>query len=514
MDVNRPTEDELLLIRRPQDGTPVGTVPVDGIDEVRAAVARVRKAQPGWASLAPADRVRHLSGLRAVLATRSQEIADRIVAETGKPEVEALIEVGSVVSLCRYYERRAPRLFRSRRVRRGWLLWKRPRIEHEPYGLVAIIGPWNYPFILTAEATLTALFAGNGVVLKPSERTPFTGAVLSELLAHTDIPEGLVQVVQGGAETGEALVAAGVDRVHFTGTPAVGRKILAGAASRLLPVSLELGGKDPALVRADADLDRAARGIAFGAFFNAGQTCLATERVFVEEAVYEDFLRRLTRVASELRAGSGGEVDVGPLTTPEQLATVEAHLDDALERGARVLCGGSRVDPASNVFLPTVLADVNDRMRVMREETFGPLLPVMAVADMEEAVARANAHPMGLFASVWTSDPEVGRDLARRLRCGGVSVNDTLSHWAIPGLPVGGRGESGYGRVRGDEGLLAFSRSRVLLETGPTPSREPWWFPHRPWSRRLVRANLAWEGERGIRRLSRALGALLGRGET
>lgn len=505
---------ELLFIRRPQDGAPVGSVSVDGSVEVRAAVARVRGAQQDWASLELSHRIRLLGEFRQVIARSAEDITARIVAETGKPEVEALTEVTTVVSLCRHYEGRALRLLRPRRVGSGWLQWKRATILQEPYGVVGVIAPWNYPFILAAEPTLTALFAGNGVVLKPSERAPFTGAILEELLGETDLPARLIQVVQGGAETGSHLVGSGLDRLHFTGSPSAGRKVLAAAAPPLLPVSLELGGKDPALVLSDADLDRAARGIAFGAFSNAGQTCLATERVFVEASVYESFLRRLASFTSGLRAGSGGEAEVGPLTTPEQLSIVEEQLSDAVGRGARVLCGGQRIDPASNVFLPTVLADVNERMRVMREETFGPLLPVARVADEDEAIRRANAHPMGLFASVWTGDPERGRAVAARLRGGGVSVNDTLSHWAVPALPMGGVGESGFSRLRGDEGLLAFSRSRALLENRLELSREPWWFPYRPGDRRLVRAVLAWEGERGIRRVSRALGALLGRGET
>jgi len=505
---------ELLMVRRPLDGAPLGTVPVSSPEEVKAAVARARKAQSGWASLELRDRVRHMAGFREVLARRAQEIADRIVAETGKPEVEALTEVSMVVSVCRYYERRVPRMLKRKRVRSGWLAWKRGYILQEPFGVVGIIAPWNYPFILSAEPTLTALFAGNAVVLKPSEHAPFTGAILNELVADTDLPPGLLQVVHGHGETGAALAASSVDRLHFTGSPSVGRKVLATAAHHLTPVSLELGGKDPAIVLSDADLDRAARGVAFGAFYNAGQTCLATERVFVEASVYESFLQRLTREVSALKAGSGGEAEVGPLVLSKQLEVVEAQLADAVERGARILCGGGRIDPASNVFLPTVLADATDRMQVMREETLGPLLPVASVADEEEAVRRVNAHPMGLFASVWSQDLSRARSLGARLKGGGFSINDTLSHWAVPALPMGGRGESGFSRVKGDEGLLSYSRSRAVLENRFEFRGEPWWFPYRPSGRRLVRAVLAWEGEAGIRRITRSLGALMGRGET
>ena len=505
--------ENALAIRRPQDGSPVGTVPVDGAAQVGAAVVRARRAQEGWSMLDPRERVRLLAGVREIIARRSDAIADRIVAETGKPEVEALTEVATVVSLCRHYEKRAPRLLLPRRVGSGWMLWKRSTILQQPYGVVAVISPWNYPFILSAEPTLTALFAGNGVVLKPSEYTPFTGAILAEVLGESDLPAGLVQVVQGDGETGSHLVDAGVDRIHFTGSARAGRAVLTRAARHLVPVSLELGGKDPAVVLDDADLERSARGIAFGAFFNAGQTCLATERVYVVEAVYEPFVRELRRAVSELRAGSAGRVDVGPLTTPEQLEVVESQLADAVELGARVLCGGDRVDPASNVFLPTILVDVTDEMLVMREETFGPLLPVISVADEEEAIRRAGELPMGLFASIWTGSPERGRAVGLRLPGGGFSVNDTLSHWANPALPMGGVGESGFGRVRGDEGLLSFSRSRSVLENRVQLKREPWWFPHRPIDRRLVRAVTAWEGERGVRRISGVVKAFLGRGE-
>jgi len=513
-DATNPGSDpELLRIRRPQDGAPVGTVPVDGVDEVRAAVRRARRAQAGWAALPLADRIRHLAGLRRVVARRAEAIADRIEAETGKPRVEALAEVALVAGLMRRCERRAPALLGERRVGTGLLFWKRARIDREPWGVVAVIAPWNYPFTLAAEPAFTALYGGNTVVLKPSERTPFVGAHLTELLEEASLPPGLIEVVQGRAATGEALVTAGVDRIHLTGSPTTGRRVLAAAAPRLTPVSLELGGKDPAIVLADADLDRAARGIAFGAFFNAGQSCVAVERVYVEEPVYEKFLRRLTREVSELRAGSGGRVDVGPIATPEGILRIEEQIADAVERGARVLCGGARVDPASNIFVPTVLADVTDRMRVMREETFGPLVPVMAVRDADEAVERANSHPMGLSASVWTSNRERGLALARRLRCGGVTVNDALGNWALPQLPVGGVGESGFSSMRGDEGLLAFTRPRVLVQNRGWRRGDPWWFPYRPRTRRIVRALTAWYGEDGVRRLTRPLGALFGRGE-
>lgn len=506
-------DPDTLTIRRPQDGAPVGSMRTDGTDAVREAVARARGAQRGWATLSAAVRARHLAQLRTVVGRRTEEIADRIVAETGKPSTEALMEVASTLSLMRYYERRAPRLLDPRRVGR-WPLWlKRGRLQREPYGVVGVISAWTEPFSLAAEPSVTALFGGNAVVLKPSPHAPFTGALLSEMMVEAGLSEGLLQVVQGGAATGEALVTSGVDRLHLTGAPATGRRVLAAAAPRLLPVSLGLGGRDPALILDDAPLDRAARRVAFGAFHNAGQGCFGIRRVYVVEETYEAFLRTLSRVSSELRVGSAGRVDVGPMVLPAELRTLEEQLADAVERGARVLCGGHRLDPASNVFLPTVLADVTPKMRVMREGAAGPLLPVMAVADEDEAVERANEPPVGISASVWTADRTRGRAVAARLRCGGVSVNDARSHRVAPELPAGGGGESGLARMRGDEGLLSFTWSRFMLEDRLGGRTDAWGFPYRPGTRRLARALAAWQGEQGVRRASRALGALLGRGE-
>jgi acyl-CoA reductase-like NAD-dependent aldehyde dehydrogenase len=508
-----PDPDRIIQVQAPRNGALLGEVPVDGPEEVAAAVARVREVQRGWASLGPRDRARRMRGLLQVIVRRREEIADRIVAETGKPQVEALAEVAVVVGLGRHYLKRAPRVLGRRRAATGWMVWKRAWTEREPWGVMGVISPWNYPFILTAEPTLTALFGGNGVVLKPSEHTPFTGAILEELVEEAGLPPDLVRVVQGRGETGQALIHAGIDKLYFTGGAATGRRILSEAAPLLLPVSLELGAKDPAIVLEDADQERAARGIAFGGFFNAGQTCISIERVYVVDQIHDEFLRKLVRQTAALRIGAGGEVDLGPISTPRQLAVVEEHLQDALARGARVVCGGERLDPGSNLFHPTILTDVPDDALVLTEETFGPILPVVRVRDEDEAVRRANELPMGLFASVWTGDRKRGEAVARRIRAGGVSVNDTLSHWGVPSLPMGGVGESGYSRARGDEGLREFTRARAFLVDRPGLRREPWWFPYTPMSRRLMRGIVAWEGLSGLSRVTGFLREMVRREE-
>jgi len=491
-----------LEVRRPADGGLLGEVPVAGPEEVREGVRRCRRVQAGWASLAPRDRLRRLEALHRVVGDRLDEVASTIQEETGKP----ISEVAVVLDLLDFYRKEALSVLRPGKVSTGWLglAGKKARVEREPYGVVGVISPWNYPFILTMDPVVTALVGGNGAVVKPSEATPLTGLHVEDLAREAGFPDDLVHVVTGDGRTGAALAGAGVDRLVFIGSAATGRKVMEEAARTLTPVTLELGGKDPALVLDDADLERAARGVVFGGFYNAGQTCISTERVFVVDAVYDDFVERVLDQVERLRAGSAGEGDVGPMTLPGQLEVVEAQVADAEARGARIAAGGARTDPASNVYRPTVLLEVDADMRVMREETFGPVLPVARVLDEEEAVAEANRSGYGLFASVWTGDRERGLRVARRLRAGGVSVNDTLSHYAAPALPMGGVGESGFGRTRGLEGLREMTRTRTLLVDRFGWSGDPWWFPYGPRKLRLIRALAEFRRIGGVRGALRA----------
>lgn len=501
-----------IEVRSPADGRVLGSVPIHDASDVANAVARAKEAQEGWGSLTPVDRVRRLDGLIEAVTDAADGIADLVVSETGKPRVEALIEVTIALDLMRFFRKVVPEVFGGRAAPMGWLLSKAAGTFREPLGVIGIVSPWNYPFSLPMDAVSTALYAGNAAVLKPSEATPLTGVMIGDLARTAGLPEGLVGVVTGDGSTGAALVGAGVDKLAFTGSPGTGRKVMAAAAEHLTPVTLELGGKDPAIVLEDADLDRAARGIAYGGFFNAGQTCVATERVYVTEAVFEPFLERLTSAVSALRPGHSGDRDTGPMTTEGQLGVVESQLEDALVKGARVAVGGGRLDPASNVFQPTVLVDVDESMDVMRDETFGPLLPVARVSDQEEAIRRCNASPFGFFASVWTGDRSRGEAVAARLRCGGVSINDTLSHWAVPALPIGGVGLSGFGRTRGEEGLREMSRARVLFRDRLGLGRELWWFPYGPRTERLIRALVEYRGRGGPRGLAAAVRHYFGRG--
>jgi succinate-semialdehyde dehydrogenase/glutarate-semialdehyde dehydrogenase len=495
----------------PEEAAPT-EVPHFTDSQVEEAVGRGREAQQAWIARTPGERFRLLRGLSAVLHRRSEDIAAAIRSETGKPPAEALTEVVVSVDLIRFYASKAARHLRPRRVRPGWMLWKRAWVGREPYGVVGAITPWNYPFILPMDCVTPAIFAGNAVVIKPSEFTPVAALLIPELCREAGLPEGLVQVVTGDGGAGRALVESGVDRLVFTGSTRTGKQIMAAAAERLTPVTLELGGKDAAIVLEDADIERAARGVVFGALFNAGQTCLSIERIYVARAVHDEFVHRVVTLVEDLRVGHEADVDVGPLVTDAQVELVERHVRDALEKGARVLAGGRRQEPGSSVFLPTVLVGVGDSMDVVSEESFGPLLPIIAVEDDEDAVRRCNESGYGLFASVWTRDRARGLRIARRLRAGGISVNDVLAHYGVAGLPMGGVGLSGFGSRRGLEALDEMSRPHTVFVDRLGLKREPWWFPYSSTGTRLIHAVLDWRGLGGLGGATRAAGRFLRRG--
>jgi acyl-CoA reductase-like NAD-dependent aldehyde dehydrogenase len=450
--------------------------------EVRAGVARARFAQPAWESVGVHRRIAVLREFQTRLHERKTEVARVITSEAGKPLGEALLtEVLVVLDAARFCIDNAHSFLRQEPVPHGNLAMKTKvgRILREPYGVVGIISPWNYPFSIPATETLGAIVTGNAVVLKPSEFTSLVALELASLLYQAGVPQDVLQVVVGDGSTGSAVVNAQIDKLVFTGSVATGKRIAQAAAARLLPVVLELGGKDPMVVLDDANVEVASSGAVWGAFMNAGQACLSVERCYVHHSLYERFVEACVRKTRQLRVGNGldPETDLGPMIHQRQLSIVEAQVEDAVASGARVLVGGTRLEAlGSNFYAPTVLVDVTHNMRIMREETFGPVLPIMLFHDDDEAVRLANDSDYGLGASVWTRNRARGEAVASRIQAGTVMVNDCVSCFGISEALHGGVKASGLGRTHGHFGLEEMVRVKYLDVDLLGGMKKSWWY--------------------------------------
>ena len=438
-------------------------------DDIDGVVTEAHDAQRGWAAGGLSERRRWLVRTRRILRASCDELTRTIAAETGKTYEDALLtEVAHVVRACRYWARTGPRHLADQQVS-GRLGRTTMVVRRRPAGVVGVIAPGNYPLALGLGEAIPALLAGNAVVLKPSPLTPRTSALVMRLMAHSGLPAGVLQVLDGDADVGDALVAV-VDVVAFTGSTSTGRRVAARAAASLTPASLELGGKDPMIVLADADLDRAAAHAVYYGMFSSGQACAAVERVYVEAPAFDRFVARVVDRVSALRTAAGpaapGVAEVGTLARREQLELVQAHVDDAVARGAHVLIGGTPLaEPLA--FAPTVLVGVDHSMRIMREETFGPTLPIMRVRDAEEAVSLANDSPYGLQASVFTANRHRAEQVAERLDCGIVCINDAVRNFSALALPMGGHKASGLGVRHGADGIRRFCTQQSVF-TGPS----------------------------------------------
>jgi acyl-CoA reductase-like NAD-dependent aldehyde dehydrogenase len=452
--------DATFASRNPATGECIGTFPVHDADEVRAAVTRARQAAIWWRSLGFRDRARRLQAFTAVLATRADELCELIHRENGKPRDGAFTEVLLAVEHLSWATRNAAKVLGRRRVATTLNLANvGASLSYEPYGVIGVIGPWNYPLHTPLGSISYALAAGNAVVFKPSELTPAVGLWVADAFASVVPEQPVLQVVTGFGQTGSALVTSGVDKVAFTGSAVTGRAVMAACAERLTPLLMECGGKDALIVDIDADLAAAANGAVWGGMSNTGQTCAGVERVYVPDAVFTPFLAHVVELAAEIRVGDGPDAHMGPMTMPGQVDVVREHITDAISRGARAVVGGP--ESIRPPFIdPVVLVDVPADARIMREETFGPVLPITRVRDVDEAIRRANDSDFGLGAAIYSK--RRGRELAGRVRAGMVSVNGVLVYAGIPSLPFGGVGESGFGRVHGEDGLREFAMPKAL----------------------------------------------------
>ncbi len=493
-----------IPVENPASGEIVTTVPDLDAAAVAELARRGRAAQPIWESYGFEGRARVLRRMQKWVMDNADRVVRTIVSETGKTYEDAqLAEISYAGAAFGFWADHAEEYLADERVRTSNMLVKGRKlvVRYKPLGLIGVIGPWNYPLTNSFGDCIPALAAGNSVIMKPSEITPLTSLLLAEGLTECGIPKDVFQVATGRGETGAALIE-NVDMIMFTGSTRTGRKVAEAAARRLIPCSLELGGKDPMIVLADADLERAANSATYYSMQNSGQTCISIERAYVEAPVYDQFVSKVVEKVRALRQGNPdggpGTVEIGSMTFPPQVDIVEDHVQDALDKGARALTGGHRGKGAGHYYEPTVLVDVDHTMKIMQEETFGPTLPIMRVADAEEAVRLANDSPYGLAGSIFTRDTARGEEIARRVESGAVCVNDAIINFAALELPMGGVKASGLGSRHGAHGIRKYCSEQALLVTKLALKREPHFFPYT---------------KRGTKMLGRIFKTLYGRGK-
>jgi succinate-semialdehyde dehydrogenase/glutarate-semialdehyde dehydrogenase len=473
----------------PATGIEIGRVPITGAEAVDEAVRRSRAAFDAWKRTSFARRRKFIFAAREVMLAELDDIARLVSQETGKPFGEAIaMEIAPVLDLMQYFARNAERMLRPKRIGIGMyaLLGRSSKIVYHPLGVVAIIPAWNYPLAIPLGEAVMALMAGNTVVIKPSELTSLTGVRIGEIFQKAGVPDDVVQIVTGAGETGAALVRSAPDKIMFTGSVATGKKIAAAAAENLTSVVLELGGKDPMIVFDDANLELAASAAVWGAFCNAGQSCSSVERLYAQKGVAEKLTKLIVEKTRALKQGSGDneDISIGAMSSERQVRIVERHVDDFREAGANIEVGGRRMpiegETQALFYEPTVITGVTNDMRPMREETFGPTLPIAVFTTEDEAIALANDSEFGLTASVWTSDIARGKRVAEKIEAGSVCVNEVLYTHGIGQTPWGGFKNSGRGRTHGGEGLMELVQPQHIHVNRFAILPDAWWFPYSP----------------------------------
>jgi len=491
-----------LPVHSPVNGELVGEVPIATPDEVREAVARARAAQRDWAARSFSARAEVLHRAKERWLDRADELVSLVARENGKPQQEGLLhEVLAPLLTLTYFADHAERILEPTPIPASLTKHRSSYLHYKPRGVIGIISPWNFPMQQAYRGVNMALMAGNGVVLKPSEFTPLAAGLVRSFYVEAGLPPDLFHVVCGGGDVGAALIDAGVDMIEFTGSVATGRKVGAMCGERLIPCVLELGGKAPALILPDAPMPRALDAVLWGGFTNAGQVCVSVERLLVHEQLHDRFVAELAERVRGLRVGDAtksADIDVGPLVNARQRDIVEGLVNDALAKGATAVVGGKRIEGPGNFFEPTLLVGCTPEMDIMNKETFGPVVPVMRMADEAAMVAEANRSHLGLMAYVFSRDLDRARRVAEQIVAGTVTVNDVVATGAMPETPWHGLKQSGVGVAHSDEGLRGMCQLRhVNADLLPWLPKELWWFPYR---------------SKDLGAMKKALRLLLGRG--
>jgi acyl-CoA reductase-like NAD-dependent aldehyde dehydrogenase len=474
-----------IVVTNPASGREIGRVPNLSAEQVSELARKARAAQPGWEALGFEGRARIMLRAQKWVLDNRERVIQTIVSETGKTYEDAqLAEISYAAAGFGFWAKNAAEYLADEKIKASTPLVAGRKLYRRfaPLGLIGVIGPWNYPLTNSFGDCIPALMAGNVVILKPSEETPLTSLLMAEAMRECGLPADVLQIATGRGETGSALVDE-ADMVMFTGSTATGKKVMAKAAETLTPVSLELGGKDPMIILSDADVERAANAALYYSMQNSGQTCISTERVYVEAPVYDEFVAKITEKARALRqgdpSGGPGSVEVGAITFPKQMTIIEDHVKDAVDKGAKIVVGGHRREGEGQFFEPTVMVDVDHSMKAMTEETFGPTLPIMKVADAEEAIRLANDSPYGLAASVFGKDIRRAEQVARRLEAGAVVVNDAMLNYSVMELPMGGWKASGLGSRHGAGGIRKYCAEQAIMLSRFVPKKDLHMFPYK-----------------------------------
>jgi acyl-CoA reductase-like NAD-dependent aldehyde dehydrogenase len=460
----------------------LGEVEVFDQISVEETVLKARKAFETWSKTSIDERLTYIQKAKNYLLENSESVAEFITKENGKPLVESIsADILPILDMMDYYLKNRQQIPSTEKIYLGkWaLLNKTSHIEYVPLGVIAIISPWNFPFSIPMGQIVTALITGNTVVLKPSEHTPLIALEMVKIFKNAGLPDGVFNVVTGFGETGANLVKSKINKIVFTGSVATGKRIMAAASENLTPVVLELGGKDPMIILKDANLSYTTSGAVWGAFTNSGQVCASVERVYVHESIADEFMFEVVRKTKKLKQGLGinKDTEIGPMISLDQMNIVKNHVDDAKSRGARILTGGERApDLAGYFYKPTVLTNVDHSFKIVSEETFGPIMPIMTFKNEEEVINLANDSKYGLTASIWTNDIEKAKSMAPKIEAGTVSINDCVSSFALCQTPWGGGKESGIGRTHGKFGIMEFVEPRHIHVDNATNMKKFWWY--------------------------------------